>query len=172
MLLVSVLVGPYLWFCWRTTGDPLYAVNHHAAWIAQHCDPALGAPEGFWSIFRRWGPGELALRGLRGMFAALWGPVALDSFFARQSLPYHLWLVPYLLYLWGWLAAAWGRRWMPPLMIALTTGPAWPLLGLGIDPRLLLGAVPFMALVLGRGVAVLAGRRPREGGRQRVRDVI
>jgi hypothetical protein len=106
------------------------------------------------------------------MFAALWGPVALDSFFARQSLPYHLWLLPYLLYLWGWLAAAWGRRWMPPLMIALTTGPAWPLLGLGIDPRLLLGALPFMALVLGRGVAVLAGRRPREGGRQRVRDVI
>ncbi len=173
MLLVSVLVGPYLWFCWQATGDPLYAVNHHAAWIARHCDPALGAPEGFWSLLRRrWGLGELAWRGLQGMFTALWGPLAWDSFFARRSLPWHLWLAPFLLYLWGWLVVLWGRRWMPPVMIALTTGPAWPLLGLGIDPRLLLGALPFMALILGRGAAALAGGAWPEEGRQRTRDVI
>ena len=26
----SVLVGPYLFNCWRTSGDPLYALNYHA----------------------------------------------------------------------------------------------------------------------------------------------
>ncbi len=159
LLLTLVVVGPFVGHVYRLTGDPLYTLNLHANWHSSE-DPAARPVNSFWEFFRELGPARLIQRVSKGAYLSLWGRVAQDSFFSRRSLPAGLHLLPFAAYLLGMGAAIWRRRWEPFLMILLATGPVWPLIAVGTDPRLLLGALPFMAVFLGMGVE-LAWERGR-----------
>ncbi len=160
VLAAILLVGPFLIHIYQTTGDPLYTLNVHANWHSSE-DPAAKPVDSFWDFFKELGPARLIQRVGKGAYLSLWGDVALDSFFSRRSLPAGLYLLPFAAYLLGMAAAIRRRRWEPFLMILLATGPVWPLIAVGTDPRLLLGALPFMAVFLGMGVDLFWQRARR-----------
>lgn len=151
LALIALIASPYIVFLWQETGDILYNLNSRAWWHSAE-DPAAQVVHSFWDMFfRELGPLKLLERALSGMYLSLFGPVTLDSFFSRQTLPFGLYLAPYLIYLLGIAVAIKRLCWQPFLVLALATGPVWPLIAVGTDPRLVLGALPFMAIFLGMG---------------------
>lgn len=170
LAVAGLMVLPYLSFLWRQTGDILYNLNSRAHWHSAE-DPAAHVVQSFWDMFfRELGLVKLCQRALTGMYLSLVGSTARDSFFAAKSLPWGLYLAPYLVYLLGMARALLKLRWQPFLMVLLATGPVWPLIAVGTDPRLLLGALPFMAVFLGLGGEMILGRLlPRGGEAPRLR---
>ncbi len=156
LLIFGVFVGPFVGFVWMETGDPFYTLNRHTRWYIA-LDPAFERVATFAQYFiTELGPAKLAERTLDGMFRMLFGDIALDFFFNRQILPLRLhYFVPYVAYVFyitGMAAAVWKKRWEPFLMIILIAGPMWPLVPLGTDNRLLLGAMPFFGVFIGLGM--------------------
>ena len=158
LLIIGVFVGPFVGFVWMKTGDPFHTLNRHTHWYIS-LDPAFEKATTFLEyFFRELGPAKLVERTMEGMFRVMFGDIALDFFFNRQILPLRLhYVVPYVayfLYLTGMCAAVWEKRWELFLMIILIAGPMWPLIPLGTDDRLLLGAMPFFAVFIGLGAEI------------------
>ena len=157
LAICALLCGPYLVYSWHQTGDPLQVVNRHAAWVSSHLEPGAAPASSFGSYFlSRWGLAKLTANTIKGMFNALAGPVAKDSFFAGQSLPWGLGWVALLMFLAGLVLAVRRRLWTPILLLLVLTGPVWPLIAAGLDPRLLTPGLPlygvFLALTVQEGV--------------------
>ena len=152
VLIAMILASPFVAAQWIIKGDPLYSINSHAAWHSR-IDPDSGRDVHSFSelLFKEIGMKRLVVRTVDGAYRWLFGPEARASFFSAQSLPYGLYLAPFVMYVFGMGLAVLRVYWQPFLVLLLVAGPVWPLsqAKYGLDPRLLLFTVFFIAFCIG-----------------------
>ena len=162
-VLALAMAAPFIATQWVVTGDPLNSINSHSAWHSA-VDPDSGRKVHTFAEFLLSDVGlkRLLIRTVDGAYRWLLGQEARDAFFSARNLPYHLYLIPFVMYVIGMFLAGLRQRWEPFCVLLLAAGPVWPLSQalVGLDPRLLLFTVFFIAFSIGCCTDWLLGISP------------
>jgi hypothetical protein len=142
MVLMILIVSPHLAHNYRVGFDIFYSLNVHT----QYVFPGGGATYFTHEFLGQWELGGIFRRTIRGTWEALFGSMALDALFSRQSLPFGLYLVPYGFYLLGLVLSLASRRWMGLFLLIILLGPYAVIVPSGKDPRYILQVYLVMAL--------------------------